>query len=106
MGETLEDVVASGTFDTALSVDEWMGNEWSDHGEDEVSEEVSEVERKWVRLQAALDELGDTLAIRLRTIVGKLKEGEVQDATELLEEMIESVEVFSGPSEADEADET
>lgn len=59
----------------------------------------TDIENKWIRVQASLDELGDSLAIRLRTVVLKIGEGDTLEAVRLLEEVIEAVEVFSGPSE-------
>lgn len=61
-----------------------------------------ELEAKWVHVQASLDELGDYLAIRLRDVIGLIKDERYNDSILMLETTIESIEVFSGPGSTED----
>lgn len=68
------------------------------------SDSVTEVTNKWVRLQAAIDEVSDSLATDMNTVIELIREGKLDDAISTLDEMIAEVGQFTS-AEADEDEE-
>ena len=64
------------------------------------SERVNEVtkadiEAKWIRVQASVDELGDTLTSQLREVVTLINPNEVDEALKVLDGIITALDTFT-----------